>query len=66
VYQEVRLTNRSDRPCTLTGGPAAVTGARPAGGTTTLARAAVGDGFNLVGPGPANLRPGQAGWVTLS
>src|SRR6266699_1628436 len=26
VHQEVRLTNRGDRPCTLSGGPAAVTG----------------------------------------
>ena len=66
VYQEIRLTNRSDRPCTLSGGPTAVTGVRVTGGTTTLTRAARGDGFNLVGPGPANLRPGQSGWVTLS
>ncbi len=36
------------------------------GGTTTLTRVARGDGFNLAGPGPANLRPGQSGWVTLS
>jgi hypothetical protein len=66
VYQEVRLTNRSDRPCTLSGGPTAVTGIRVTGGTTTLTRVALGDGFNLAGPGPANLRPGQNGWVTLS
>lgn len=66
VHQEVRLTNRSDRSCTLSGGPTAVTGVRLAGGTTTLTRVARGDGFNLVGPGPANLRPGQSGWVTLS
>jgi Protein of unknown function (DUF4232) len=66
VYQEVRLTNRSDRSCTLSGGPTAVTGIRVTGGTTTLTRVARGDGFNLVGPGPANLRPGQSGWVTLS
>ena len=66
VYQEVALTNRSGRPCTLSGGPAAVTGVRVTGGTTTLTRVALGDGFNLVGPGPANLRPGQDGWVTLS
>jgi len=66
VYQEVALINRSGRPCTLSGGPAAVTGVRVTGGTTTLTRAALGDGFNLIGPGPANLRPGQAGWVTLS
>src|SRR5262249_36961400 len=26
VYQEVRLINRSNRPCTLSGGPTAVTG----------------------------------------
>ncbi len=31
-----------------------------------LTRVARGDGFNLVGPGPANLRPGQSGWVTLA
>lgn len=50
--------------------PGAATGrpARPgrAGGTTTLTRVAMVDGFNLIGAGPANLRPGQAGWVTLS
>jgi uncharacterized protein DUF4232 len=66
VYQEVRLTNRSHRPCTLSGGPTAVTGVAVARGMTTLTRVALGDGFNLIGPGPANLRPGQAGWVTLS
>jgi hypothetical protein len=66
VYQEVRLINRSDRPCTLSGGPTAVTGVRVTGGTATLTRAAMGDGANLAGPGPANLRPGQSGWVTLS
>jgi hypothetical protein len=64
VYQEVRLINRGDQPCTLSGGPAAVTGVLAAGGTT-LTRAA-GGGASLMGPGPANLRPGQAGWVTLS
>jgi len=66
VYQEVALINRSDRPCTLSGGPAVVTGVRVSGGTTTLTRVALGDGFNLVGRGPANLRPGRSGWVTLS
>jgi hypothetical protein len=64
VYREVRLINCGDRPCTLSGGPAAVTGVRVTGGTTTLTRAATG--ANLVGPGPANLRPGRSGWVTLS
>jgi uncharacterized protein DUF4232 len=66
VYQEVRLTNTSGRPCTLSGGPSAVLGAGADGSLTTLATVAYGDGFNLVGPGPANLRPGQAGWVTLA
>jgi hypothetical protein len=66
VYQQVRLTNRGDRPCTLSGGPAAVTGVRLTGGTATLTRVAEGDGFNLAGPGPVNLRPGRSGWVTLS
>jgi len=66
VHQEVRLTNRGDRPCTLSGGPAAVTGVAVTGGTTTLTRVALGDGFNLAGPGPANLQPGRSGWVTLS
>jgi Protein of unknown function (DUF4232) len=66
VYQGVRLTNRSHRPCTLSGGPAAVTGLGVTGGTTTLTRVARGGGFNLAGPGPANLRPGHSGWVTLS
>ncbi len=66
MHQEVRLTNLSHRPCTLSGGPTAVTGVAVAGGTTRLTSVAMGDGFNLIGPGPANLRPGQAGWVTLS
>jgi len=66
VYQQVRLTNRSGRPCTLSGGPSAVTGVLERGGMTTLARTALGDGFNLAGPGPANLRPGHSGWVTLA
>lgn len=66
VDQEMRLINRSGQPCTLSGGPAAVTGVRVTGGTMTLTRVAMGDGFNLVGPGPANLRPGQSGRVTLS
>jgi hypothetical protein len=65
VFQEVRLTNRGDRPCTLSGGPIAVTGISASDGTTTLTRVAR-DGFNLVGPGPANLRPGHSGWVTLA
>jgi hypothetical protein len=43
-----------------------VTGVRVTGGTATLTRVSWGDGFSLVGPGPANLRPGQSGWVTLS
>jgi hypothetical protein len=64
VYQEAALTNRSGRPCTLSGGPAAVTGVRVTGGMTTLTRAAAGVSF--VGPGPANLRPGHSGWVTLT
>jgi hypothetical protein len=71
VYQEVALINRSNRPCTLSGGPAAVTGVRVtgvrvSGGATTLTRAAMGDGSSLAGPGPANLRPGHSGWITLS
>jgi hypothetical protein len=66
VYQEVRLINRSGRPCTLSGGPTAVTGLRPTGGTVTLTMVVADDGSNLVGPGPANLRPGHSGWVTLS
>jgi hypothetical protein len=66
VFQEVALINRSDRPCTLSGGPTAVTGVRMTGGITTLTRVAKGDGFRFAGPGPANLRPGQSGWVTLS
>ncbi len=32
----------------------------------TLTNVAHGDGWNLVGPGPANLRPGRSGWVTLA
>jgi len=66
VYQQVRLTNRSGRPCTLSGGPAAVIGIRVTGGTAMLTRTALGDGFNLAGPGPVNLRPGQSGWVALA
>ena len=66
VYQEVRLTNGSGLPCTLSAGPSAVTGVRSDGSLVTLTRVAYGDGANLVGPGPANLRPGQSGWVTLA
>ena len=66
MYQEVRLTNRGHWPCTLSGGPTAVTGVAVAGGMATLTRVAMGDGFNLAGLGPANLRPGHSGWVTLS
>jgi hypothetical protein len=66
VFQEVSLINLGDRSCTLSGAPAAVTGVRVPGGTVVLTRGAQGDGFNLVGPGPANLRPGSSGWVTLS
>ena len=66
VYQEVRLTNKSSRPCTLSGGPSAVTGVRADGSMTTLTTVAYGDGANLAGPGPADLRPGQSGWVTLA
>jgi hypothetical protein len=67
VYQEIRLTDHSRRPCTLSGGPAAIVGVRSAGErvdlTTSLDTAV---GANLVGPGPANLRPGTDGWLTLS
>ena len=66
VFQEVRLTNYSGLPCTLSGGPSAVTGVRADGSLVTLANVAHGDGWNLVGPGPANLRPGRSGWVTLA
>jgi hypothetical protein len=66
VYQEVRLTNHSGTPCTLSGGPSAVTGVRADGSLVTLTSVAHGDGWNLVGPGPANLRPGRSGWVTLA
>lgn len=66
VYQEVRLTNHSGLPCTLSGGPSAVTGVRADGSLVALASVADGGVWNLVGPGPANLRPGQSGWVTLA
>src|SRR5260370_28773123 len=66
VYQDVRLTNHSGRPCTLSGWPSAVTGVRADGSLVTLTSVAHGDGWNLVGPGPANLRPGRSGWVTLA
>ena len=42
VYQEVRLTNQSSRPCTLSGGPSAVTGVRADGSMTTLTPVAYG------------------------
>ena len=66
VYQEVRLTNQSGRACTLSGGPTAVAGIRADGSLVTLATVVHGDGWNLVGPGPANLRPHRSGWVTLA
>ncbi len=66
MYQQVRLTNHSGLPCTLSGGPSAVTGVRADGSVVTLTSVDHGDGWNLVGPGPANLRPGRSGWVTLA
>src|SRR6266516_280072 len=66
MYQEVRLTNHSGLPCTLSGGPSAVTGVRADGSLVTLTSVAPGNGWNLIGPGPANLRPGRSGWVTLA
>jgi hypothetical protein len=67
VFQEVRLTDRSDRSCTLSGAPTAVTGVGAAGGIITLTRATGSGHFSsLAGHGPVNLRPGQSGWVTLS
>jgi hypothetical protein len=65
VYTQVVLTNHSDRPCTLAGSPAAVTGSLPGGGTVTLAGAAR-HVTGLGGPGPANLRPGESGLLTLA
>src|SRR5215469_14231970 len=66
VFQEVSLTDTSDRSCTLSGGPTAVTGVDAAGSIVTLTRA-TGSGYSsLAGLGPVNLRPGQSGWVTLS
>ncbi len=65
VYQEVRLTNVSGRPCRLSG-PRAVIGVRADGSLMTLTTVASGDSFNLAGPGLANLRPGEGGWVTLA
>lgn len=66
-YQEIRLTNRSRQPCTLSGAPGAIIGVRASGRRVNLSRSidkAVG--ANLIGPGPANLRPGKAGWLTLA
>jgi hypothetical protein len=40
--------------------------ALPGAATGRPARPGRAGGFNLIGAGPANLRPGQAGWVTLS
>jgi hypothetical protein len=63
-YQAVRVTNRSRRPCTLSGGPAAIVGLRSTGVQVTLTRTA--NWPSLIGPGPANLRSGQSGWLTLA
>ncbi len=65
MFTEVVLTNHSDRPCTLAGWPAAVTGPLPGGGTATLAGAAR-HVTGLGGTGPANLRPGESGLLTLA
>jgi hypothetical protein len=66
-YQRIRLVNISNKPCTLSGGPAAVIGVHPDGQHVTLEKpvpSVAGD--NLVGPGPANLLPGRAGWLTFA
>ncbi len=65
----VVLANRSNHPCTLTGGPSAVTGITTQGKAVGLASAYIGagqstDNFNLIGP--ANLLPGQSAQVAIS
>jgi len=67
VYQEIKLINRSRQACTLSGAPVAIVGVRPSGRRVNLSRSidkAVG--ASLIGPGPANLRPGTDGWLTLA
>ena len=65
MYQRVWLTNHSSKACTLAGQPAAAFAVHPDGSRTRLAPSnAVGE--NLIGPGPANLAPGQRGGVTAA
>jgi Protein of unknown function (DUF4232) len=67
IYQQIRLINTSNKPCTLSGSPAAVVGVRPDGQQVTLVRPVKeAAGANLIGPGPANLRPGRAAWLTFA
>jgi Protein of unknown function (DUF4232) len=65
-YEDLRVTNTSDRPCTLTGGPAKVVGVRADGSQTTLDDAIGPNDIALKGPGPVNMRPGEHAWLTLA
>lgn len=59
------LTNVGGGPCTLAGGPSAITGTRADGSRVRLARASgEGPDPNLIGP--ANLRPGQSARVAIT
>lgn len=67
IYQQIKLINISNTPCTLSGHPAAVVGVRPDGQQVTLVKPSKeAAGANLIGPGPANVRPGRAAWLTLA
>lgn len=65
-YEQLRLTNTSDRPCTLTGGPAEVLGVRADGSQTTLDDTIGPQDIALRGPGPVNMRPGEDASLTLA
>jgi hypothetical protein len=65
-FQNIRLTNDSSHPCTLSGVPAQVVGFRSNGKRADLTVTISAAVSALAGPGPANLTPGSAGWFTLS
>lgn len=63
-YAETKVSDSSDRSCTLTGAPTRVDGVRADGTSITLADHPSGD--SMLGPGPVNLQPGDHGYMTLS
>ncbi len=66
-YQRIALTDRSAEPCSLDGAPARVDGIRADGSQRTLASASGSMGTAPgLGPGAANLSPGDQAFVTVA